>query len=564
MPSDKKPYAAVKKVGTLSRAPHRNSFILSVGRLCVTTLILGSSLFIPEHGKNILQIPSNLQLYALITAIYIFSLISLLLIKPLKDAPWFIFSQILIDIIFITAFVRISGGVESIFIFLYFFSIIAGALFLNRFQLFLIVLCATLMYTASILSFEPIHALTENRFFSYVWANRFTVYKLGLQLIALWGIAILTSILSSELQKRHKELTETTKEYKKLEQFNENVLQSIESGILAVDTHYKITYINKAGKKILTISRTQIMGKDIRTIFPAMGHYLTHNSDLTGMLHHKHLILKRPNAQDKIIGFSVSPLLNSDNTPSGKIIIFQDVTRYKAMEKRVRESEKLATVGRFAAGLAHEIRNPLASLSGSIQVLKDSLNLKGPEKELMEIVLRETERLNRLVSDFLLFSQFGKESFQRFNLHALMEDILSILSKEHHNGGIQIINRLPHDLFIYSDKDKLKQVLWNVLINAIQAKDKENHVIVIENISGPNEPPNDKSPSTITLVIRDNGRGISKAVMQKVFEPFFTTRPEGTGLGLSIAYQIISSLGGNISMQSDEGKGTSIQISLPT
>ncbi len=546
------------------KSPPRNSFILSVVRILVASLILGTSLFIPEHGKNILQIPSNPQIYVLISAIYLFSLISLALIKPFKDNAWFIFFQTIIDLLFITAFVSISGGVESIFIFLYLFSIVASALFLDRTKLYLIVIIATLFYMGSILRTAPIQALIENRLFAYIWTNRFTIYKLLLQVLALWGVAVLTSVFIYELQKRKSELARQAKEYRQLEHFNENVLRSIESGILTVDLRNRVTYINKAGEQILKVTKEQVIGKDVFVIFPVLVKYLINSKKRLDAPRHAQVILKQPGKRDRVIGFSVSTLLDSENAPAGKIVVFQDLTRYKTMEKRIHESEKLATVGRFAAGLAHEIRNPLASLSSSIQVLQESLNLSGIESELMNNVLEETDRLNRLVTDFLLFSQFGKEAFQEFNLHLLIGEIFSILSRDNRENNINFINKVPNDLEIYSDKDKLKQVFWNILNNAIQAKNKERHIITVAIPPSPTEEPEtDNGIEFLSIVVSDNGKGIPKGSMKRIFEPFFTTRPEGTGLGLSIAYQIVSSLGGNIHVTSEEGRGTSVKITIP-
>jgi len=558
MPSGKLATSIPAANGIFPARSYRNAIILSLGRVFVTSLVLGTSLFIPEHGKNILHIPPNTQLFILLSTIYLYSIICLFLIKIFKDSQWFIFTQILIDTLFVTVFVRMSGGEESIFIFLYFFSIIAGGFFLSQGKLFIAVFFTSIFYVGIILKMAPIDAFMKSKLPTYIWDNRFTIYRIGIQVIALWGVAILTSILSREIQKRKRE-------YKKLERFNENLLQSIQSGILTVDLDNKLTYLNKAGEEILETPQEKGLGENILNVFPALGKYIDKQMKVQTHPHHTHLVLKKPGARDKIIGFSISTLYDSENNPAGKIIIFQDLTRYKAMEKRVHESEKLATVGRFAAGLAHEIRNPLASLSGSIQVLKNTLNLNGTELDLMEIVLRETDRLNRLVSDFLQFSQFGKENLQNIKLYPFTEEIISILSKENQGNGVRFVNLLPKDLVVHSDRDRLKQVFWNILINAVQAKDKEDHVISIRcatEKNGDEGIPYDSDSTTI--LIQDNGKGIPKDALRKIFEPFFTTRSDGTGLGLSIAYQIMNSLGGNISVKSIVGKGTIFRLTLPT
>ena len=544
--------------------PAKALFILSAGRIFITTLILGTSLFIPEHGKGVLLIPSNTHLYILISIVYFYSLICLILAKHIKRLERFIFLQIFADIIFITAFVTISGGVESIFVFLYFFSTIASALFLNRTKLLVIVFFATLFYAISILRVAPIHALLTSSFFTYVWAHRFLLYKLAIHTIALWGIAILTSFLSLELQKRRREIQQQSKAYKQLEQFNENILRSIESGILTVDNSSRISYINQAGSAILEAEAKTLIGQDIFDLFPILGNYLKSSNHLSRSPSHSRIILKDFTDKNKIIGFSSSSFMDSENNTVGKILIFQDLTRYKAMEKKVRESEKLATIGKFAAGLAHEIRNPLASLSGSIQILKASLELSGTDRELMDIVLRETDRLNRLVADFLQFSHTGKEKLTRFNLRALISEILSVLRKEVlENDGAYFQNLLADDFIIFSDRDRLKQVFWNLILNAIQAKDKKPLSVTIRGEKSPQDPSADSADTHCKITVQDTGKGFSKATGRAIFDPFFTTRHSGTGLGLSITQQIISSLGGTIHFDSQEGVGTTVRVVLP-
>ena len=545
------------------RPIRRRLYVLSLGRLLVATLVLGTSLFISDRGKAILQIPSNTQLYILISLVYFFSLIFLLLIKRYKDSQWFIFFQLLMDTLFITGFVHLSGDVESIFISLYFFSIIAGALFLDRPKLFAIVALTTLFFFTSILKSINFYNLPKLGLISFLWVYRFILYKFALHTISLWGVAFLTSILSSELQKRRAQLLEKTKAYQSLERFNENILQSIISGILTLDNENRITYINRAGEQILEKDTASIINRSLSEVFPALSEHLKTPAAPTEPSHHYSVTYENPSSGDKIIGFSISTLYDTEGQPSGKIAIFQDLTSIKAMERRVNESEKLATIGRFAAALAHEIRNPLTSLSGSIQMLRDSVNLKGDDRELMDIVLKETQRLNRLVGDFLQFSRFGKENFQALNLYLLVEEIISVIQQEYLNDGIHFENNLPKDLEIHSDRDRLKQVFWNILMNAVQAKDKPELKVIIDGKVSRHHQASASDIQFLTLTIQDNGKGIPDSLLLKIFEPFFTTRSEGTGLGLSIAHQIVSTLGGALTVTSQVGVGTTFKITLP-
>ena len=562
MPSDKPTSPFLSPVPP-PQPIRKRLYILSIGRLLIATVVLGSSLFISDRGKIILQIPSNTSLYLLIFMVYLFSLICLILIRKYKDSQWFIFIQILMDNLFITGFVHFSGGVESIFIFLYFFSIIAGALFLDRPKLFAVVALTTMFFFSSILKSISFFLLFKLGLGPFLWTYRFIFYKFLLHTISMWGVAVLTSFLSSELQKRKTQLIEKTKAYQSLERFNENILQSIISGILTLDSDNRITYINKAGKRILEKDESAILYQPIQEVFPALSEHLNEPFSPDETSHHYSVTYEQPGSSAKIIGFSLSTLFDAEKQPSGKIAIFQDLTSIKAMERRVNESEKLATIGRFAAALAHEIRNPLTSLSGSIQMLRDSMDLTGDDRELMDIVLRETQRLNRLVTDFLQFSRFGKENFQILNPYLLVEEIISVIQREHPEDRIHFENALPKDLTIHSDRDRLKQVFWNILTNAVQAKDKPEHKIIITGHLSESSPMVSSSSRFFTLTFQDNGKGIPDSILLKIFEPFFTTRSEGTGLGLSIAHQIVNTLGGAMTVTSQVGVGTTFKITLP-
>ncbi len=563
MPSDKPTSPFLSPVPPPTQPIRKRLYILSIGRLCLATLVLGSSLFISDRGKAILQIPSNTNLYILICLIYLFSLICLILIRRYKDSQWFIFIQVLMDNLFITGFINLSGGVESIFIFLYFFSIITGALFLDRPKLFAVVAFTTLFFLSSILKSISFFLFFKLGLGSFLWTYRFVLYKFILHAVSMWGVAVLTSFLSSELQKRKSQLIEKTKAYQSLERFNENILQSIISGILTLDSNNRITYINKAGKRILEKDEPDIINKPIHEVFPALSEHLNTPFSPDETSHHYSVTYENPASSTKIIGFSISTLFDAEGQASGKIAIFQDLTAIKAMERRVHESEKLATIGRFAAALAHEIRNPLTSLSGSIQMLRDSMDLKGDDRELMDIVLRETQRLNRLVTDFLQFSRFGKENFQNLNPYLLAEEIISVIQQEHQADGIHFENNLPRDLTIHSDRDRLKQVFWNILTNAVQAKDKpELNIVITGNLSEQRQTAS-SGARFLTLEFKDNGKGIPDSILLRIFEPFFTTRPEGTGLGLSIAHQVVNTLGGAMTVTSQVGVGTTFKITLP-
>jgi two-component system sensor histidine kinase PilS (NtrC family) len=256
----------------------------------------------------------------------------------------------------------------------------------------------------------------------------------------------------------------------------------------------------------------------------------------------------------------------------GYTLIFQDITRFKEMEEQMKRVDKMAAIGQLAAGMAHEIRNPLTSLSGSIQVLKSELVLDHPGQRLMDIILRESERLNALIRDFLLFAQPPRINRNLWKIGNILEETVDLFinSQEYHEG-IRIIRPQSHDsIQAMIDPDQMKQVFWNLLINAAQSMSNggELHLQLQkgeEDLLATNLPwsPPRKTREWVRISIVDSGCGIAEHEKEKIFEPFYTTKDGGTGLGLSIVHKIIENHDGVIKVESEVGKGSTFTILLP-
>jgi two-component system sensor histidine kinase PilS (NtrC family) len=235
------------------------------------------------------------------------------------------------------------------------------------------------------------------------------------------------------------------------------------------------------------------------------------------------------------------------------------------MEEKIKRMDRLAAIGQFAAGIAHEIRNPLTSLSGSIQVLKDETNLNDENRRLMDIALKETQRLNNLITDFLLFAQPERGVKKKINLSLLIEETLDIfIHSPECQENIQIFKSISPNLFIKGNSEHLKQVFWNILKNAAQAQPEGGFIHVkVQTENCPENSINNYSHLRAKVIVKDGGCGIPKNVQKKIFDPFFTTREFGSGLGLAITYRIIESHQGEINVISQENAGTEMIIYLP-
>ena len=273
--------------------------------------------------------------------------------------------------------------------------------------------------------------------------------------------------------------------------------------------------------------------------------------------------------------FPSSPLNDEKGEEIGHIVIFQDLTRLKEMEDELRRADRLKALGGLAAGMAHEIRNPLASISGSIQVLSDDLELSHDDKHLMDIILRETERLNALVTDFLVFAKPATKK-EKIDLEEIIEETLKLVETKSDMQGVSTCRKFHERTTIYADPKQVKQVFLNFFLNSLEAmvNGGELSVGINNDTTDYNQKQDDVACGTMkevssnedayaVVTISDTGIGIDEEDIDKIFDPFFTTREQGTGLGLAVVYRIIESHGGFVDVKSVKGKGTTFLIFLP-
>ncbi|HSN28385.1 MAG TPA: ATP-binding protein, partial [Kofleriaceae bacterium] len=250
----------------------------------------------------------------------------------------------------------------------------------------------------------------------------------------------------------------------------------------------------------------------------------------------------------KALGVTVSPLLDERDQVVGRVINFQDLTELRRLEQHARRAERLATVGQLAAGVAHEIRNPLASISGSIELLRQSPQASEDDRTLMTIVHREIQRLNLLIGDLLDYANPRPKQSIDLDLATLLDEMLQVARADAAFAQVSLEADLERPLRVNADPAKLRQVLWNLVRNAAEAGAKTVRV--------------EGRPGT-TITITDDGWGMAKDVLARMFDPFFTTKPKGTGLGLAICYAIVAEHGGRIDAESEVGKGTKVVVTLP-
>lgn len=537
-------------------------------RVAIASFFLSLAAVTQIHRAESYFTPGLINIYILTGTVYGITIIYLLLLRYfIRSYRRFAFFQIIVDQMLITALLFITGGVNSIFSFIYSISIISASIFLYLPGSVVIATLSSLLYSAVVMlqHFEIIFPVQVGSFISAGYSEFGPFYPIVVNVAAFYLVAFFSSFLAVQAEKSRKSLQEKEIDLENLEALNEIIIQSINSGLVTLDRKGTIVLFNPAAQRITGYSTAEVYMKDIKEVFPG----LDDNAMAVGREIPREMRFMSKDARAVCLGYSFSALKDKSGDHVGNIMVFQDLTDVKKMEEEIRQMDKLAAVGRLASGIAHEVRNPLASISGSVQVLRKSLVLEEADRQLMDIVVRESDSLSMLISDFNEFARPDKKSKETFNLKTLIDDVTGIFKNSQDGTRVNAISaEIPESFYIYANYQQLRQVAWNLLINAAQAMPQAGGDIVITARKPghvfPVLPTGDgKKEGCIELEFRDTGEGIPEACIRKIFDPFFTTKPRGTGLGLSIVYKIMEEHGGSISVRNIEGKGSSFLLRLP-
>ena len=508
------------------------------GRLLLFVLLVGAATLFPgsfSHDLNMRYLSLLLGCAFLLTLVWIYWFKKSGLTDSLKN------SQTVTDVILASLAVYLTGGIESRFTFLYTIAIVTACLLGPTRIGSLSALLSTLCYALVCLTTTHEHTSTSEAAFTFF-----------LNMAAFNTVALLALYLSKRLKKAEDRLQATTKDVQLLEEIQRHLANSLRSGLITLDTNGSVLYYNIAAQEILGKLIENSYGKRIDQVLPGIKNLLSEcNRDLN--IDKRWELNIETQGKKLILGISCFQIADNDGGVLGHGLIFQDITEIKAQEEKLKLIDRLAALGEMAAGLAHEIRNPLASISGAAEFLAQSGLVMPEGQRLLTIIQKETQRLSDLTSSFLLYGRPEKKKLEDINLKEEFSAALILLSQRKKLQQAAVEMDVPDDLVIKVDADMLRQVILNLLLNAFQALPKENGKIKIKAY---------KNDGKVYIEISDNGVGIPKDKIEKIFNPFFTTKPEGTGLGLSIVHRIITELDGHISVHSSPGKGTVFEIVL--
>ena len=475
--------------------------------------------------------------------------------------------QIYADLVIITAIVHVTGDLDSNYFSLYLVAIILASLLLPRSQAFLVagvsfILMGSLLELAYLPSLYS-HFVSRHSFLNVFATTSLTPVdlgtlqvKIGVSLFGFFAVAYLSSFLAENLRKTGAELRDKSGQVASLQAINENIIRSMRDGLITTDLEGTVTELNPAGAAILGCSRLAVIGRPMRAIFPDVDLPDPFAERPAPEYARTEIHYRNPQGERRIFGLSASPLTIPEIGAVGCVYAVQDLTLEKKLEAEYRLKDRMATLGRLAAGIAHEIRNPLASIAGSAKVLQSLAETDEDQQKLIGIVSQESERLNKLVSDFLLYSREQRFEFREVNVVALLEETVLLLS---HNPcfheHFRVEKRFPdHPVRMMADPDKLRQVFWNICDNAVKAMGEQGTLAVEVK---------DLDDREVQILVSDTGIGFTPSQLEKLFEPFQPGFRNGTGLGLAIVYQIVRGHGGKIHVQSAPNQGTSFVMTLP-
>jgi len=546
-----------------------------LSRIIILTLLLTITFLFQVSGEKYFFIPMINNFYYFISVFYLVTIFYAIFLKRIKDLQRFAFVQIVMDHLFITGLIYFTGGKESFFPITYIFSIIGSSIILYKGGAFFSASLSTFLYGLVLLL--QLHRWINPLGRPSLYDATQIFYSLVIYMATFYIVAFLSNTISGELQKKKKELIQKQADYNQLETFNQNIIQSLDSGLLTIGLDGKINFLNRTAEKILNRKGEELKNVSIYDLFPKINEAIEEGkrktSDPSSDYQRYQAFLTNYEGKKLYLGFSISPLTDPEGSLIGHTLIFQDITRIKEMEDQMKRGDKMAAIGLLAAGMAHEIRNPLASLSGSIQMLKSELVLDEYQQRLMEITIRESERLNGLITDFLLFAQPPQTNKMPWEIWKIIEETIELFTQSPpFHEGIHIKRPSLRDpIQVMIDPKQMKQVFWNLLINAGQAMsdggeisidlEKGNEAFGEANLPLPTQR---TGKEWVKISITDSGEGIPSQEKEKIFEPFFTTKERGTGLGLSIVHKIVENHNGVIKVESEVGRGSTFTIFLPT
>lgn len=549
-------------------------------RIILTMLVFGLALSIMGVEGQISQEAYD-GLYRTVAVAFFFTAVYAAAFRYVQRYRAFALLQIATDLLIVSSLVHFSGGHDSFFGFMYLPITIFGAMLFPR-------IGAMGVASASATAYGVLLLLEKQGVIAdFAVSGEMSIAALGFLWAgnagAIFLVAFLTSHLIRELAQAGDALAQRTSDLRRLENIHARTVESLSSGLLTTDLDGYIRSFNREAERITHLHVADAIGRHLDQVIPGCSAAMLVPLDARGEKRSRLRIeFQGAQGERRYLGLASSVLRDEAGAASGYVIIFQDVTRIVELEEAVRLRDRLTALGGFAADIAHEVRNPLAAISGSLEMLRAGLSHEESDQEqrrLMDIVLRETDRLDALISDFLEYARPAQAKLAPTPVAEVIAEV-SELFRHAAAPGVEMVCEAPPSLAILVDKSQLRQVLWNLVVNAQQALPDGGVVrIVADEVDG--EPALDTAHNVeeqlerqarsvqaisgsqerwVRIRVSDNGIGIATELQSRVFDPFFTTKKKGSGLGLAIVHRIVEANEGRVRLRSELGKGTEIEL----
>ncbi|RJX27954.1 MAG: PAS domain S-box protein [Desulfurivibrio sp.] len=520
-------------------------------RVVVLTILLGITILLQTKEHEIIIPPVRYIAYFTVGT-YLFTIFSAFFLRVITCYRSFAYLQIITDCLLTSCLVFFTGGSQSIFTIIYFFPIISSAILLFRRGALLLAALTTFSY-AAILGAEfllPDLALLRLGI-TPLNSIHVAMHYFSIRGLTFFLVAALSFILSERLHRAEAELSKTSQDLDRLALLYKQIFDDIATGIITVDSQGRISSFNRSAGIITGYAAIDVLGRKIDQAFPELSISTDSIRPMT--------YLQKKRGEKIPVGYSWTRLNMPGDSENARVYTMQDLSVIKKMEEKVRQAEKMAAIGEMAAGIAHEFRNPLAAISGAAQVLENDFEPATSSRSLMNIIIRECDRLEETISQFLEFSKPATPEKSWLSIAGIVQESCDLLTRGRNwDQRFAVKTIIPENLDCWADARQVKQVILNLMENARNAMEQTGGAITIS----ASEISEDGQEKTL-LQVADNGPGIAEKFMDQIFEPFFTTRENGTGLGLAIVRQLVDSHGGQVWLENKKEGGAVFSFTLP-